>query len=88
MAPFAALLAGRLPHQPFGALIGGMVIITNGRAVMLSFDVPGPIRLTVMLFVLAATIVAAVNAWRREHVRGVERSFFEEADQDRDTREA
>lgn len=86
MAPFAALLAGRLPHQPFGALIGGMVVLTNGRSVMLLLDVPGPIRLAILIGVLVVTIAAAINAWRREHKRGVERSFFEKADE-RETNE-
>jgi uncharacterized membrane protein YfcA len=81
MAPFAALLAGRLPHQPFGALIGGMVILTNGRSVMLNLDVPGPTRFAVLIAILVITIAGAVNAWRREHRAGIERSFFEQADQ-------
>lgn len=80
MAPFAAHLAGRLPHQPFGALIGGMVVLTNGRSLMVAHDVPGPVRLAVLLAVIAIAIIAAVVAWRREHKQGIERSFFEQAD--------
>lgn len=80
MAPFAALLAGRLPHQPFGALIGGMVVLTNIRSLMIQKEVAGPIRLTVLLAVIVIALTAAYVAWRREHLRGIERSFFEQAD--------
>lgn len=80
MAPFAAMLAGRMPHQPFGALIGGMVVLTNGRSLMITNDVPGPTRVVVLLIVLALAVTAAIVAWRREHKQGVERSFFEQAD--------
>lgn len=80
MAPFAAMLAGRLPHQPFGALIGGMVVLTNLRSLMVQNEVAGPTRLVALLLVLVVALGAAYLAWRREHKRGIERSFFEEAD--------
>lgn len=79
MAPFAAFLAGRLPHAPFGALIGGGVVLLNARIIMISLEVPGPVRLGVLLAVAALTVVMAWLAWQREHVKGVERSLFERA---------
>lgn len=79
MAPFAAYLAGRLPHAPFGALIGGGVVLLNARVIMISLNVPGPVRLGVLVSVAILTVVLAWKAWQREHVRGVERSLFERA---------
>jgi hypothetical protein len=35
----------------------------------------------VLIAILVITIAGAVNAWRREHRAGIERSFFEQADQ-------
>jgi uncharacterized protein len=85
MAPFAALLAGRIPHQPFGALIGGMVVLTNTRSVMIENGVDGSLRASVLIFILVVTIAAAVAALRREHFKGREQSFFEQADTQADT---
>ena len=79
MAPFAAFLAGRLPHAPFGALIGGVVVGLNARIIMVALEVPGPVRAGVLLCVAALTVAMAWLAWRREHARGVERSLFERA---------
>ena len=79
MAPFAAMAAGRLPHAPFGALIGGMVVFTNGRTVLLALGVPGGFIPWYLLIVVAVSLVAARIAWLRERTAGVEHSFFEDA---------
>lgn len=78
MAPFAALLAGRLPHAPFGTLIGGVVVITNARTLMTTNNVSSIVIASVLIAVACVTVVLIVAAWRREHRLGVEHSFFEE----------
>lgn len=79
MAPFAALLAGRLPHAPFGTLIGGMVVITNARTIMTTSNVSSGLILGLLIAVACVALVLAFSAWRRERRLGVEHSFFEES---------
>lgn len=79
MAPFAALLAGRLPHAPFGTLIGGVVVITNARTLMTTNNMSPIVIASVLIAVACVTVVLTVAAWRREHRLGVEHSFFEES---------
>lgn len=77
MAPFAAHLAGRIPHAPFGVLIGGLVIATNARTIMLASDFATS---TIAIFIIVLTVVIGVlsfNAWRHEQKVGIEHSLFE-----------
>jgi len=64
-APIAAKLAGRFPHAPLGTLVGGLVVLTNLRTILMKSDVADNIIALSLLFVLAATIALAVAAWRR-----------------------
>jgi uncharacterized membrane protein YfcA len=82
MAPFAAFLAGRMPHAPFGALIGGVVIITNSRTLLSEIDASAGTMWAIISPVIAITLVLAWMAWNREHRVGVEYSFYEDADAD------
>jgi ABC-type transporter Mla maintaining outer membrane lipid asymmetry permease subunit MlaE len=78
MAPFAALLAGRLPHAPFGTLIGGMVVLLNGRILLRGFGASDLVIGMSALIVGLCVAVLAFNAWKRESREGVEHSFYEE----------
>jgi uncharacterized protein len=80
MAPFAAFLAGRLPHAPFGTMIGGVVIVTNSRTLLVEVGASTGVIWAVIMSVVAITLVLALMAWNREHRVGVEHSFYEEAD--------
>jgi uncharacterized membrane protein YfcA len=66
MAPIAARLAGRLPHAPFGVLIGGVVIITNGRTLLGAAGTSSTINLTLLAVTIVAVIALATVAWKRE----------------------
>lgn len=79
MAPFAALLAGRLPHAPFGTLIGGVVVITNARIIMTTSNVSSAVIVVVLALVAGVVVALTLAAWRRERRQGVEHSFFEES---------
>ena len=81
MAPFAALLAGRLPHAPFGTLIGGVVVITNARTIMITNNISTSVIASALIAVACVVVALTVAAWRREHRLGVEHSFFEESAQ-------
>jgi hypothetical protein len=77
MAPFAAHLAGRIPHAPFGVLIGGVVIATNSRTIMIANNRSSS---TISIVLIALTVVVGIlafKAWRHEHEVGVEHSLFE-----------
>ncbi|NQV96172.1 MAG: sulfite exporter TauE/SafE family protein [Acidimicrobiaceae bacterium] len=79
MAPFAAQLAGRIPHAPFGTLIGGIVIITNSRTIMLTNNISSTAVAIVLIGFAIVVAVLTTFAWRREKRIGVEHSFFEES---------
>ncbi len=65
MAPIAAKLAGKLPHAPFGALIGGAVLVINARVMMIYFEVAEVIRFTTYFSIILITLILAFLAWRR-----------------------
>ena len=68
-APFAAYIVRLLPARVLGTGAGGLIIITNARTLLNSFDVATGI-VTTVLIVLAvlwvAAIVVAVRSARRE----------------------
>ena len=66
MAPFAAKLAGRLPHAPFGVLIGGMVVIYNSRTVLSKFTTNPNINWILFAVAVVVTGLLALKAWNRE----------------------
>ena len=66
VAPIAARLTGKLPHAPLGTAVGGLVVITNARTIMLALDVADQTRAWVLLTLLIAAITFTVVAARRE----------------------
>jgi hypothetical protein len=66
MAPIAAKLAGKLPHAPFGALIGGAVLVINARIMMIYLEVAQVIRFTTYFSIILITLILAFYAWKRE----------------------
>jgi len=68
-APFAAYIVRLLPARVLGTGAGGLIILTNARTLLNSFDVPTGI-VTTVLIVLAVlwigAIVLAVRSARRE----------------------
>jgi uncharacterized membrane protein YfcA len=76
VAPFAARLAGRLPHAPLGTLVGGLVVLVNGVTVVDAFGgLPGWLDLSLMAAVAAVTARVAWRAWRRESTTAAERGL-------------
>lgn len=72
VAPIAARLAGRLPHAPMGALVGGLVILVNGVAVVATIgDLPIWLDLALILGWLAAVGRIAWRAWQRERAHAL-----------------
>lgn len=67
MAPIAAKLAGRLPHAPFGVLVGFLVLITNGRNVLGAFGTSAALNQTLLATAVVAAIWLVRKAWIREH---------------------
>ncbi|MFZ0324518.1 MAG: sulfite exporter TauE/SafE family protein [Actinomycetes bacterium] len=67
VAPFAARLAGRLPHSLMGTLVGGLILIVNGSVIIKAVTpVPGWLGWLLVLGAVAGTSVVAVRAWRLE----------------------
>ena len=67
VAPFAAQLAGRLPHAPMGTLVGGLVILVNGINIVAALGgVPWWLDAVLMAALVVVTVRVAWRAWRRE----------------------
>ncbi len=62
VAPFAARLAGRLPHHVMGTLVGGLIIIVNSQVILLALG--GVPALAGWGMIAAAIVVTAVVAKR------------------------
>lgn len=78
VAPYAARLAGRLPHAPMGTLVGTLVVLVNAVTVV---DSMGGMPWWLDILGIAVTIsvggVVAHRAWRRERL--ADRTTKEEA---------
>ncbi|HEY8532443.1 MAG TPA: sulfite exporter TauE/SafE family protein [Micromonospora sp.] len=71
-APIAAWLIRIIPAQLLGALVGGLIVLTNARTLMRSFDVATGIRPVIYLAIVAAwalAITLAVRVLRRTRAR-------------------
>jgi uncharacterized membrane protein YfcA len=67
VAPFAAKLAGRLPHAPMGTMVGGLIFLVNGVNIVAAVgDLPLWLDLTLMVAIIAGTAYVANRAWQRE----------------------
>lgn len=67
VAPFAARLAGRLPHAPMGTMVGGLIILVNGITITTAIGgLPGWLDWTLIVGLLAFTAAVATRAWRAE----------------------
>ena len=68
VAPFAAKLAGRLPHAPMGTLVGGLVILVNAVTIVAALGgLPGWLDALLMAALIAVTGRVAWRAWKREN---------------------
>lgn len=66
MAPIAAKLAGKLPHAPFGALIGGAVLLINSRIIMNYYSFADNLKIGVYIVIVFTTALLAYYAYLRE----------------------
>ena len=67
-APIAAYLVRVVPAQLLGAIVGGMIILTNARTIMKSLDLTGglrPLAYGLIIVAWSVAIVFAVRALRR-----------------------
>lgn len=71
VAPFAARLAGRLPHAAMGTLVGGLIVLVNGVTVVAALGgLPLWFDLLAILALAAGTGTVARRAWLRERAAG------------------
>jgi hypothetical protein len=67
VAPFAARLAGRLPHAPMGTLVGALVVLVNAVTVVDAMGgLPWWLDLLGIASVVAVGGAVAYRAWGRE----------------------
>ena len=78
VAPFAARLAGRLPHAPMGTLVGGLIILVNLLTIVPALGgVPSWLGWTGVVGVVVITVEVARRAWRREQAeRAIDRELL------------
>ena len=69
VAPFAARLAGRMPHAPMGTLVGGLVVLVNAVTVVDSMGgLPWQLDVLGIALVVGVSGVVARRAWDRERL--------------------
>jgi uncharacterized protein len=68
VAPFAARLAGRMPHHVMGTLVGGLMLIVNGSVLGKVLGVPMTYGLVLTFVALALTVFVAWRAYRFDQV--------------------
>lgn len=67
VAPFAARLAGRLPHAPMGTLVGGLILLVNAVNIVSALgDLPLWLDVGAIIAIIAVTGYVAYHAWQRE----------------------
>ncbi len=72
VAPFAARLAGRLPHAAMGTMVGGLIILVNLVTVVGALGgLPTWLDLLGVLAILGGSGAVAGRAWRRERTGGL-----------------
>jgi uncharacterized protein len=68
-APLAALLVRVAPAHLLGVAVGGLIVLTNARTLLASFEVPNaariPVYVAILLVTAAGLYVAALHAKRR-----------------------
>ncbi|GAB3603796.1 sulfite exporter TauE/SafE family protein [Microbacterium aureliae] len=68
-APIAAWLVRKLPARLLGSLVGGIIIFTNARTLLLQWDAEGAVTgwvLAAVAVVWAAAVAVSWRAWRAE----------------------
>ena len=70
-APVAAWLVRKIVPRVLGAAVGGLIIVTNARTLLSTFDVPGASRAPYYIgaFVLWGLAIAAAVRWHRREDR-------------------
>lgn len=73
-APIAARLAGRLPHAPMGAMVGGLVMLVNAVTIVAALGgLPGWLDAVLIVAWLALVARVAWRAWQQERQQAVSR---------------
>ncbi len=80
-APFAAYLVKIAPAHLLGVAVGGVILLTNARTLLVSFDVTDSIRWLVYAAILLLTIGALyVAVQRNKRQAGTRQAAAEEAE--------
>ncbi len=74
VAPFAARLAGRLPHHVMGTLVGGLILVVNGQIIFLALGLPQSLGWILLASALVATGVVAKGAYAHDRAEQARRS--------------
>ncbi len=67
VAPFAARVAGRLPHAPMGTFVGGLIVLVNCLTIVPALGgLPTWLDWVGVVAIIAVTAFVAKRAWHRE----------------------
>lgn len=66
-APLAAFAVRYLPAQVTGTLVGGLILVTNTRTILLWAGVAGPVRLALLLALGTAAVALVARAALQAH---------------------
>jgi uncharacterized membrane protein YfcA len=78
VAPFAARLAGRLPHHVMGTLVGGLMLIVNGSVLGKAWGVTTAAGLSLTAAALVATGLIAWRAYSYDRLERAKRSHTDD----------
>lgn len=63
VAPFAAWVVKVLAPRVLGTVVGGLILVLNARTILLAFEVPGLVRLVLLLGLAAGSAWLVRRSW-------------------------
>ena len=80
VAPFAARLAGRLPHHVMGTLVGGLMFLVNGSVIGKTLGITMPVGLALTALALIGTALVARRAYQYDRAERARLAELEQSD--------
>jgi uncharacterized membrane protein YfcA len=63
VAPFAAWIVKVLAPRVLGTVVGGLIVVLNARTILLAFQVPGLVRLVLLVGLGVGSAVLVTRSW-------------------------
>ena len=63
VAPFAAWIVKVLAPRVLGTVVGGLIVVLNARTILLAFEVPGLVRLVLLIALGVGAALLVTRSW-------------------------